>query len=97
MIRTTTPTHVFQLNEPLSFEAIQLTYKQEGDIILVKTEDDCTIDGNTISVTLTQEETKKFSAGIAYAQIKAIDNSGNVIATNPVAIHVQEVLNEVLL
>ena len=63
MIRGSTPTHVFRL--PISTElikALRITYVQKQKTVLEKTEQDVTMDGTTISLRLTQEETLAFNA-----------------------------------
>lgn len=68
MKRTTTPTHIFTMNiDPSTITALNITYsqynsldRQEKEIILVKTLNDCTIGTDNVSITLTQEETNLF-------------------------------------
>ena len=65
MIRLTTPTHtfVFPANiNPAELDWMMLTYAQNGTILFEKELSDVTIVGQTISVVLSQEETKLFSA-----------------------------------
>ena len=62
MIRGTTPTHIFTL----PFTADQITklsiaYAQGEDVVLEKVLGDCVLDGNTVSVQLTETDTLKFS------------------------------------
>ena len=57
----TTPTHYFDLPFDCGvIAAIRVTYKQEDVIVLEKELADCSFEGNTVSVTLTQEETLGF-------------------------------------
>lgn len=63
MIRGTTPTITY--NFPFAVSSIlkfRMYFLQGNDTILTKDEDDCTFSGQTVSVTLTQEETYAFSA-----------------------------------
>ena len=64
MYRATTPTHKFAFPRDLSeFKTVLVTYKQKGKIVMEKTKDDLTIDGNKASFVLTQEEANAFSPG----------------------------------
>lgn len=61
MIIGTTPTHKFIFPEEVTnITEIHVIYSQGDRIILVKTLEDCTIEGNEIKVRLTQEETFRF-------------------------------------
>lgn len=63
MIRGTTPTVTHSLPVAGStIEQFRLYFMQGSETILTKDEDDCTLSGNTASVTLTQEETFLFSS-----------------------------------
>lgn len=96
MIRGTTPTHVFTL--PFDVELIadlRISYGQNNGEIICKTIDDCTLNGNTISVTLTQEDTYKFNCGQqAKAQVKIRTHAGDVLASEFIFISVERCLNE---
>lgn len=62
MRRGSTPTHTFTLppNTVGDITAVEVTYKQNGEIILQKREQDCTIKGKVIFVALSQEDTFLF-------------------------------------
>lgn len=61
MRRLTTPTHTFDVEFDLSIvKTIRIVYKQGNVVRLVKYNPEMEIDGNTISLKLTQEETQKF-------------------------------------
>ena len=64
MRRGTTPTHVFYIDDASleNIEELYITYAQGRRIILEKTLEDVELDTeeNTISVSLTQEDTLKF-------------------------------------
>lgn len=82
MIRTSTPTHRFEIAEDQSsiiemLQALKITYKQGNRVVLEKTEADVTIEGNVISFKLTQEETKRFVAGVPIdMQVRVLLTSG---------------------
>lgn len=74
MRRLTTPTHYF--NFPIEIDTIKeilLTYAQHNEIVLNKTKEDFTFDGNTGSITLTQEETALFEADDSCCKDNAIE------------------------
>jgi hypothetical protein len=83
MIRGTTPTHTFGI--PISEKAvknIEVTYKQDGRIVVKKGIDDVVITGNAVKVTLTQQETLRFMAGIkAKVGIRVITAGGKAIGS----------------
>ena len=61
MIRGTTPTHIFTLPlETYLIDELKISYAQSHKEILSKSKNDCILEGNTIKVKLTQEETFLF-------------------------------------
>ena len=74
MRRGTTPKHTFTL--PFSVEdidSIHILYSQDERVRLKKTKSDCILDGNKVSVTLSQEETFRFMRGKkVYIQIRIL-------------------------
>ena len=99
MIQGTTPTHVFTV--PIDTEIIDklsITYAQNGVVILKKDKEDCTIEANTITVKLTQEETLKFSENASVQiQMKVLLVDGNVLVGSIHREKVNEVLDKVVL
>ena len=103
MYRVTTPQHVFTMPEDASvYDVIQITYKQ-GSTKLVKVCDDgvapegVRITGDTVTVTLTQAETKKFKRGDLTVQVRALKNNGKAYASKRFPIEVEDVNNEDIL
>lgn len=96
MIRGTTPTHRFAIPFDTSMLAeVLITYGQRGEEILTKDIDDCTLSGNEISITLTQEETLKFEADAPLQiQLRALTQSGDAVASRIAVIDVGDVLND---
>ena len=100
MYRATTPTHTFIL--PFDYAQMVnkclVTYSQGGRIVLEKTQDDISATGNTITIKLTQEETKKFSAYLrCNIQIRIITSAGDSIVSEELYVSVLDVLNDVVL
>ena len=72
MYRGTTPTHIFKTKTDLR-EAVELfiTYKQNGKVLVEKSIGDVNIEEDSITTTLTQEETLSFdSIGSVEMQIR---------------------------
>lgn len=99
MIRGTTPTHSWEMPFPASaVKAVRVTYTQDKTTILEKTESDCTIADNLISVKLTQEDTLNFEAlKNASVQVKVLTTAGDVVANDESKIVIQDTLNEEVL
>lgn len=65
---------------------LEITYSQNGEIILQKRKEDCTIKGNIIYVELTQEETFLFDEKqLVDVQIKAKDPTGNAVSSDVIS------------
>jgi hypothetical protein len=100
MIRGTTPTHTF--TTPLDVEIIsdlRLSYAQEGVEIFNKKKSEVTLDGKTISVRLTQEETLKFDTakGVAQIQLKVLTEGGDVFSSDVMNVNVWDSINNEVL
>lgn len=99
MFRGSTPTHVFTLSIPVEeIQALRLTYAQGGKTVLDKTESDVKMDGSTITLRLTQEETLAFGATAPVnIQLKVLTTGGAVLPSQIFRVHVDEILNEEVL
>ncbi len=80
MGRGTTKTHTFEL--PFDAKAIKKTrvlYSQDGDIVIKKDGDEVQIDGNVVTVKLSQEDTFAFSSKVSIEiQLRVLFNNGDV-------------------
>ena len=93
MYQATTPTHTFNLPfDALSITKLILTYQQNHRTVITKTEQDVALIGKTLSVTLTQEETKRFSKIPAFVQLRCRVGD-KVMASQILKINVHESLN----
>ena len=93
MIRGTTPTHTFMLPVDLrTAEVIELYYAQNNTVVVEKQKSDMTVTSNSVSVTLTQEDTLKFCVSDVEMQIRARFPSGEAIATDIKRTNVRRVL-----
>ena len=99
MMQGTTPTHHFNI----PFDASQVVharaiYKQRGKEILKKETEDFHMEGNRISVQLTQEETFLFIWQTPVKiQLRIRTKSGQVLNTKPIEVSVGECLEEEVL
>ena len=84
MYRGTTPTHTFTVDADLTECVVMyVTYSQGHSVVVEKSIDDCTITTDSVTVTLTQEDTLHFIAGLPVrVQIRAGWAEGTRIASN---------------
>lgn len=96
MYRASTPTHEFTLPSWVMdiLEDVRICYKQKDKEILLKTLKDCKVDGNTLSVELTQEETNLFGNGTTQVQMRVKTTDGKVTPTEIVNLAVINVLDD---
>ena len=99
MTRGSTPTHFFTL--PFDVEmvkTVEITYKQNEELKLQKTNTDCALEGNTVSVKLTQEDTFKFDEKpLVKIQIRVLTLDGDVIPSEIMYATVKECLSDEVL
>lgn len=94
----TTPTHVFTM--PFGVDMIkelEITYAQNGKTVLTKYKEDCVLEGNTVSVTLTQQDTFEFGSSNVSIQVRVLTLDDNALASDIITIRCERCLsNEVL-
>lgn len=92
----TTPTHCFSLPFDVSLiQAIEITYGQNGKVVLQKDERDCTMEGNTVSVELSQLDTFEFKGGEnVQIQLRVLDINGAVSASEIMCVSCQKCLSD---
>ena len=74
---------------------MRMAFSQQGEILLLKTENQLTVSDNTIVCDLTQEETKLFEANVDCAiQLRAKNSEGKVFATDEFYESVEDVLDD---
>ena len=95
-MRGTTPIHTFYL--PFSAEDIakaKVVYKVDDQILVKKNTSDCKMESNSISVTLTREETVKFPDNtIVKAQLEVETKAGESLKTDVYKLWSSELLDE---
>lgn len=85
MWRGTTPMHIFTLPVGVKltdFSAVFITYSQNGETILEKTEADLTPTETGFTVTLTQADTLLFTQGPVKIQLRAKKPTGEAVASD---------------
>lgn len=100
MIRGTTPTHTFGI--PISedkVKTIRVTYRQDDRNVVDKGTESVQLEGKTAKVTLTQQETLAFTAGIkAKVKIRVLSTEGQVFSNKKsILIEVDDTFNEEVL
>lgn len=99
MIQGTTPTHRF--NIPLDASVIQrvrITYAQQGKVLLVKEDADCRLDGSTIELKLTQEETLLFDEfSSVQIQVRVLTTGGDALASELIRVPCGAILDKEVL
>lgn len=99
MVQGTTPKHTFIL--PFSSDAIrilEIVYQQNGQEVLRKTESDCILKENEVSLKLTQEETFLFNAAVVVdIQIRVKTFDGEVLASRIAQVSVDRCLSSEVL
>lgn len=95
MIKGTTPKHTFTIPlETSELASIRIIYAQDDTQLFVKEMSDCVLEGKTISVTLTQEETLKFDdTKLAQIQLRVKTKSGEVLSSDVLVVYVGKCLD----
>ena len=99
MIRGTTPTHTFTIPfDTALIKEVRVVYAQADTPIVWKETKDCTLEGKTISTTLTQEDTLKFDCKkTVQIQIRVLTTAGEVLSTLVQNIMVEKCLDSEVL
>lgn len=99
MRKGTTPSFSFTLPFDTSVvEKAKVIFKQDNRIVLEKYNEQCTLDGNTIHVKLTQEETYLFESDkYAKMQLRVLTTGGDALASEIFEVFVEEFLDDEVL
>ena len=96
MTRGTTPVLTFGL--PFAAEVLEkvyVTFVQGKAVVLEKSGDEVSHEGNALVVKLAQEDTLKLEGGRPIKiQIRGKDTGGNVVASEIIMVEVKEILKE---
>lgn len=87
MIRGTTPTHIFSMPFGVDeVEKLRILYVQDG-VKIVKTTDDCTLEGSTVTVRLTQEDTLSLSSdAVVKIQLRVLTTAGEALVSDVIRV-----------
>lgn len=100
MRRGTTPLHTFTIPFDTSLlDCVKVVYAQDDKVILEKKNEGCVLDGNTVKVTLTQEDTFLFDCRkrIVQIQVRVLTLNNEALASEVLRVPVEKCLdNEVL-
>ena len=99
MKRGTTPTHTFTLPFDVSaIEKMKILYAQDEQVKVTKTEADATLEGNIVSVTLSQEDTLALKCGkYVEIQLRVLTAGNDAMNSDIIRVAVDRCLeNEVL-
>lgn len=94
MKRGTTPTHTFTLPFDVSMiQKLRVLYSQDGELKLTKTE--ATMEGNTVSVKLTQADTFILKCGrFVDIQLRILTPAGDALNSDVIRVAVDRCLEE---
>ena len=97
MRRYTTPKHIYNLPFSTSLiDKLRIVYAQNETIILSKEVTECQLEDNTVTLTLTQEETALFDCKKQFTEIQMhiLTTSGQSLVSRPLKVSVEKCLDE---
>lgn len=94
MWRGTTQKITFTLPEEIAIDVLYITFAQNGNVVLEKTNGDVEISGRTITLPLSQEDTLCFTSGIVSVQLRIRDGAGNALASNLKKFNAEDILKD---
>ena len=99
MIQGTTPTHQFTIPmDASSVQTVRIAYAQKDEVLLVKSGDDCRVEGNVIEVKLTQEETLLFDEfSSVQIQVRVLTTAGDALASDLIRVPCGAILDKEVL
>ena len=92
MVQATTPTFILTLPDTVDLSEVENLYFtiEQNKTLLTKETEDLTVDGQTVQVFLSQQETLQFRTGTASIQLNWTYGNGARGCSNIVQIHVDE-------
>ena len=96
MRQGTTPTHTFTFPfDTAIIKDLSIVYQQNGENIIKKKLSDCKVDGNSVSITLSQEETLMFNLeSIVRVQVKVLTQGNDVLVSDIISRRAYECLDK---
>lgn len=93
--RGATPTNIFNVSVDLtSAEVLYVTYVQFGRTVLEKTIEECTVTSDTVTVSLSQNDTIKFKMAPVKIQIRARLQDGSAHVSKVIETTATELLKQ---
>lgn len=92
MVQATTPTFILTLPDTVDLSEVENLYFtiEQNKTLLTKETEDLTVEGQTVQVFLSQQETLQFRTGTASIQLNWTYGNGARGCSNIVQIHVDE-------
>lgn len=99
VMRGTTPKHIFTIPFDTSLIAdLRISYGQDNKELLAKCKADCTIDGQEVTVNLSQEDTFKFDCTKQIqVQVRVLTKGAEVLNSDLIILTVGRCLNNEVL
>ena len=99
MIRGTTPKHVFSLPfDTGEITALRVSYAQRGKLLFTKSEQECTLLEERVTLQLTQAETLRFAPfDPVQIQVRVLHKDGRAFASRVLTATVEDCLLEEVL
>lgn len=97
MFKGTTPTLIFTLPFDTSLiKSLYITFVGSDDEpVLEKAIEDCTLDGSSVKIKLTQEETLSFEESTsARVQLRVLTNEGEAMASKIYSVQINDILKD---
>lgn len=97
MTRGTTPTYIINFEETVDFSTVAswlVTFSQMGHELLSLDNPIVDLTENTLTITLTQEQTLLFQKGVASIQVRGMFGDGVAFASNIGCVPINPVLDE---
>lgn len=96
MRQGTTPTHTFTFPFDVSIvKDLSIVYQQNGENIIKKKLSDCKVEEQSVSITLSQEETLMFNLeSIVRVQVKVLTQGNDVLVSDIISRRAYECLDK---
>lgn len=94
MRRGSTPKNTFDVDIDLTGATVIVSYEQNGNIVLEKTGDDLTVTQDSITLSLSQEDTLKFRTGEVYIQIRYVFPEGSADASDIIRTTFERIIHD---
>jgi len=83
MTQGSTPTHTFTLPFDLTGMKVRVVYAQMKQVVIRKEDDDLTVEGDTVTLTLTQQDTLRLrSDQKVEIQLKVLTAAGDALVSD---------------